>query len=235
MGLFAGWHFCVPSKECPEVLTVDELRDLLVGLSISIIQSSPVVPTQVDLDWFHNLIPWVNHNNFREMENEKITEVLRLRMESICTARVMEKYPGPNAESMILQRCWLWVRKREQEKAEPKLKKRERFDKYEKKYFCECTMCWLVAFHFNSWQHGSLSGRWGIFNDVVERCDALLKFLAESREGENVRTYKGGSVDFELRGHRTLRAGFVLMALMVNCGEYGCWKDRERERKRGHV
>ena len=63
-GLLAEWHSCVPSVKGPEVLVVDEVGELLTGLSSSIVQSSPVVVTRVDLDWLHNIIRGLSSNNF---------------------------------------------------------------------------------------------------------------------------------------------------------------------------
>ena len=65
---------------------------------------------------------------------------------------------------------------------------------------------------------------------VEEHWDALFLFFVESREGANMETVTGGSVGGKVAGDRTLRARFALMALIVNCGEYGCQK-KTRENK----
>ena len=52
--------------------------------------------------------------------------------------------------------------------------------------------------------------------EVVEDWGSLLEFLVESREGANVETFTGGSIEFELHGDLTLKAQFALLALIAN-------------------
>ena len=101
-GLLAGWNSRVPSVKGPEVLMVDEVSDLPAGLASSTVQGSPVDGTRVDLDWLHNLIRGVSHQNFCGAEAYSVVDLLRLRMESARTVRVMEKFPGLNAVKMML-------------------------------------------------------------------------------------------------------------------------------------
>ena len=54
-----------------------------------------------------------------------------------------------------------------------------------------------------------------IFLEVVDHWNDLLAFLVESREGIDLTTYSGSSVEVDLAGDRTLRARFALMSTVM--------------------
>ena len=99
--------------EGQDVLVVDEVGELSVGLASAIVLDSPVVVTPVDLDWLHILMRGVSYRNFYGVEAYGVVDFLRLKMESARTAEVMEKIPGLNAVNMDLYLCKVgWVPKK---------------------------------------------------------------------------------------------------------------------------
>ena len=100
--LLAGWHSCVPSVKGPEVFVVNVVGELSSRLSGSILQGSLVVVTRIHLDWLHDLIWGVSHNNFYGVEAYSAAGFLRLRMESARTAKAMENFLGMNAVNRVL-------------------------------------------------------------------------------------------------------------------------------------
>ena len=54
-----------------------------------------------------------------------------------------------------------------------------------------------------------------IFLEVVDHWNDLLSFLVESREGIDLTTSSGSSVEVDLAGDRILRARFALMSTVM--------------------